>query len=592
MATYTPEQEAAAKKQLEKEAANMAQFGAPTPELARPQGKVTASPSAPAGFGVDETGRAIKTDVAGKPDPYFERQATTSPEKRQYTDEGGNLVPPPKGVPESPEMPTPPASAAPADTKEQEGKTEAENVYRVSSGDNLTRIARRHGTTVSALLAANPDIKNPNLIYPGQSIRVPGGTGAFRLPDGYEVIDGARYPTSTLQRQNFTDIQTTPDGVSLYGKRIDPVESVNAQQKAAFEALEKGSERADVTKRESVKVEEYLSEIDSLLGTGEKTKGGQDIPSSVVTSDGQTIDLSGDASALTMYRELMRAPEITGLERQISDKQEEIDKVTATELALAEDIRKQVEGEAPQSYIDALVAERMKDLYPRKVALVAEQRNLIAQYNAEKENAANVLQFTLRDNENRYNRLFQMLQFTAQRDQNAFANELAIFNAIKDIPAGRSVTINGKTYEGKSETANLNVVQFTDASGNITVVGIDKQTGEVKYTKVIGKAKVAGSGTAADSSYAKKLSELRAQLDYETLQKIQSGQYKEIRSEEDGSISIIRHGDYVRALESWEESNPPTWYQDDETVSYEGKTYRGAADAMPNIAEYEVFFSK
>lgn len=43
--------------------------------------------------------------------------------------------------------------------------------YTVKSGDNLTNIARQYGTTVNQLVAWN-NIKNPNLIYPGQKLRV------------------------------------------------------------------------------------------------------------------------------------------------------------------------------------------------------------------------------------------------------------------------------------------------------------------------------------------------------------------------------------------------------------------------------------
>ena len=43
--------------------------------------------------------------------------------------------------------------------------------YTVKSGDNLTKIANRYGTTVKQLVAWN-NIKNPNLIYVGQKIRV------------------------------------------------------------------------------------------------------------------------------------------------------------------------------------------------------------------------------------------------------------------------------------------------------------------------------------------------------------------------------------------------------------------------------------
>jgi putative chitinase len=43
----------------------------------------------------------------------------------------------------------------------------------VRAGDTLGHIARQHGITLSALLQANPEITNPNLIRPGQIINVP-----------------------------------------------------------------------------------------------------------------------------------------------------------------------------------------------------------------------------------------------------------------------------------------------------------------------------------------------------------------------------------------------------------------------------------
>lgn len=44
--------------------------------------------------------------------------------------------------------------------------------YTVKAGDNLTAIARRNGTTILAILKLNPEIKNPNVIWIGQKIRV------------------------------------------------------------------------------------------------------------------------------------------------------------------------------------------------------------------------------------------------------------------------------------------------------------------------------------------------------------------------------------------------------------------------------------
>ena len=44
--------------------------------------------------------------------------------------------------------------------------------HLVVKGDTLSAIAVKYGTTVKNLQALNPRIKNPNLIYPGEYIRV------------------------------------------------------------------------------------------------------------------------------------------------------------------------------------------------------------------------------------------------------------------------------------------------------------------------------------------------------------------------------------------------------------------------------------
>lgn len=49
--------------------------------------------------------------------------------------------------------------------------------YTVQKGDCLWNIAKAHGTSLQALEAANPQISNPDLIFPGQHINIPGGSG-------------------------------------------------------------------------------------------------------------------------------------------------------------------------------------------------------------------------------------------------------------------------------------------------------------------------------------------------------------------------------------------------------------------------------
>ncbi|HEX6147362.1 MAG TPA: LysM peptidoglycan-binding domain-containing protein, partial [Acidimicrobiia bacterium] len=48
--------------------------------------------------------------------------------------------------------------------------------YTVERGDTLGRIAKDHGVSVSALAEAN-NLSNPNLIYPGQVLTIPGKDG-------------------------------------------------------------------------------------------------------------------------------------------------------------------------------------------------------------------------------------------------------------------------------------------------------------------------------------------------------------------------------------------------------------------------------
>ncbi len=59
------------------------------------------------------------------------------------------------------------------DTENPNSSMNTETVwYTVQRGDTLSQIANRYGTTVQELVQIN-GISNPNLIYPGQTIRIP-----------------------------------------------------------------------------------------------------------------------------------------------------------------------------------------------------------------------------------------------------------------------------------------------------------------------------------------------------------------------------------------------------------------------------------
>jgi LysM repeat protein len=62
-------------------------------------------------------------------------------------------------------------------------------LYTVAAGDTLSAIARRNNVTVTAILAANPQITNPNVLTVGQRICIPGAV----TPPGPGPCTGTQY---------------------------------------------------------------------------------------------------------------------------------------------------------------------------------------------------------------------------------------------------------------------------------------------------------------------------------------------------------------------------------------------------------------
>ncbi len=67
------------------------------------------------------------------------------------------------------------ATAKPAATAKPKPAQTKTSTYTVKKDDNLTSIAKAHGTTVDAIVKLN-DLKNPDVIYPGQKLKISGST--------------------------------------------------------------------------------------------------------------------------------------------------------------------------------------------------------------------------------------------------------------------------------------------------------------------------------------------------------------------------------------------------------------------------------
>ena len=72
----------------------------------------------------------------------------------------------------APQKPQQQQQQKPQQEKPKEQKQEQPSDYEVKSGDNLSNIAKQQGKSLDEILKLNPGIKDPNVIKPGQKIKV------------------------------------------------------------------------------------------------------------------------------------------------------------------------------------------------------------------------------------------------------------------------------------------------------------------------------------------------------------------------------------------------------------------------------------
>lgn len=99
--------------------------------------------------------------------------------------------------------------------------------YVVQAGDTLTKIAARSGIPLQTLIRANPQLANPNQIWPGLKLTIPPPPNRFR--DGYFPLSLGTYTPFT---DNYADARSwspggpaprTHEGVDVFAAEGTPV---------------------------------------------------------------------------------------------------------------------------------------------------------------------------------------------------------------------------------------------------------------------------------------------------------------------------------------------------------------------------------
>ena len=132
----------------------------------------------------------------------------------------------------------------------------AAETYTVVAGDSLWKIAVKYEVGLSELKAANPQIANPDLIYPGQILQIPtldatthsyeaevvrlvnverSKQGLKPLAEDWELSRVARYKSEDMQKNKYFS-HTSP----VYGSPFEMMKSFGISYRSAGENIAKG----------------------------------------------------------------------------------------------------------------------------------------------------------------------------------------------------------------------------------------------------------------------------------------------------------------------------------------------------------------
>jgi LysM repeat protein len=126
--------------------------------------------------------------------------------------------------------------------------------YSIKSGDTLSQIAKRQGTTLKALLAANPSIKNPNKIRIGQKIKM--STPVKGRKSVYQGLSKSQMAGMAVKKRQFGGIIAKTMAKHAVGKAAKTA----AKRKATAKSISEASKIAKHQKKQATKIDKAYTQ--------------------------------------------------------------------------------------------------------------------------------------------------------------------------------------------------------------------------------------------------------------------------------------------------------------------------------------------
>jgi peptidoglycan hydrolase-like protein with peptidoglycan-binding domain len=168
-------------------------------------------------------------------------------------------------------MPVAPAatpSVTPASTTSASSQARSAREHIVRAGDTLSGIAAQHGVELAKVIEANPQVRDPDMIHPGQAIRLPAtttnagvssatsggrtteaGTGSSAATSGAPAREPA--PAGVQRDARMRATAATPAEAALQGNTTTPAPEMNlvADGKAELRVGQEGPSVAALQQR-------------------------------------------------------------------------------------------------------------------------------------------------------------------------------------------------------------------------------------------------------------------------------------------------------------------------------------------------------